>query len=370
MASLIRTYRTDVAWVGFVLLNLLAMQLIPAWQTVPFLTIWLSLTVIYGLRLWRMGSALATVLAVTAATGGLIGWQVLRGKQDGDYLAEVPLLAVMFMVMVWHSARRQAALEEMKRVSDHNLLLLDQQRQFLQDASHELGTPIAIALGHAELIERAATDQEIAADARVAVDELMRMRRLTSRMLLLAAADGPAFLRLAPVDAEELLVHTLQRWGHVARNWSVGSLDAAVLHADADRLTLAIDALVENAVAHTTCDDSIELSTRREGDQLVLSVTDSGPGIPADDADRIFTRFARVDAGRNRAAGGFGLGLAIVKAIMAAHGGSVGVRSTVGKGSVFELRFPYGPLGSVVLRRTWAGASHAARPRLRQGQAP
>ncbi|HET9895870.1 MAG TPA: HAMP domain-containing sensor histidine kinase [Streptosporangiaceae bacterium] len=343
MRRLIRTYRMDLAWAVFVVLNLLAMQLSPAWQTVPFLTIWLSLTAIYGLRLWRMGSALATVLAVTAATGGLIGWQVLRGKQDGDYLAEVPLLAMMFVVMVWHSRRRQAALEEMKRVSDQNLLLLDQQRQFLQDASHELGTPIAIALGHAELIERAATDQEIAADARVAVDELMRMRRLTSRMLLLAAADGPAFLRLAPVHAEELVVQTLQRWGHVPREWSVGMLDDAVLHADADRLTLAIDALVENAVEHTDPGDVIEVSTRREDDQLVLTVADSGPGIPAAEVDRIFTRFARVDAGRNRAAGGFGLGLAIVKAIAAAHHGSVHVHSTVGQGSAFELRLPAGP---------------------------
>ncbi len=355
MPHLIRTYRTDLAWVGFVLLNLVAMQLIPAWQTVPFLIIWLSLTAIYGLRLWRMGSALATVLAVTAATGGLIGWQVLRGKQDGDYLAEVPLLAMMFVVMVWHSRRRQAALDEMRRVSDQNLLLLDQQRQFLQDASHELGTPIAIALGHAELIQRAATDQEIASDARVAVDELMRMRRLTSRMLLLASADGPAFLRLAPVDAEELVVHTLQRWGHEPRNWSIGSIDDAVLDADADRLTLAIDALVENAVAHTTPDDSIELSTRREGGQLVLSVTDSGPGIPAAETDRIFTRFARVDAGRNRAAGGFGLGLAIVQAIMAAHGGSARVRSTVGQGSAFELRLPARPPGSAMPQANLGG---------------
>src|SRR6185437_6058060 len=160
-------------WVAFVLLNLLAMQLIPAWQTVPFLIIWISLTAVYGWRLWRFGSALATVLVVTLATGGLIGWQVLRGKQDGDYLAEVPLLALLFVGMVWHSRRRLAALEQMKQISDRNLQLLDQQRQFLQDASHELGTPIAIALGHTELIERAAasaTDPAIAADARIAVD--------------------------------------------------------------------------------------------------------------------------------------------------------------------------------------------------------
>src|SRR6185437_11704744 len=206
MVRLARTYRADLAWVAFVLLNLVAMQLIPAWQTVPFLIIWISLTAVYGWRLWRLGSALATVLVITLTTGGLIGWQVLRGKQDADYLAEVPLLALLFVVMVWHSRRRTAAMEEIKRVSDHNVALLDRQRQFLQDASHELGTPIAIALGHAELIERTTTDQAIAADARIAVDELLRMRRLTSRLLLLASTDGPEFLALAAVDVEEIVV--------------------------------------------------------------------------------------------------------------------------------------------------------------------
>src|SRR6266481_5150032 len=194
----------DIAWVAFVVLNLLAMRLLPGWQTVPFLVIWVSLTAVYGFRLWHMGSTLLTVGVVTLLTGGLIGWQVVRGKQDADYLAEVPLLAIMFVIMAWHARRRTTATEEMRRVSEENLRLLDQQRQFLQDASHELGTPITIALGHTEFIEQAATDQAIARDARVAVDELLRMRRLTSRMLLLAASDGPDFLNAAPVDIADL----------------------------------------------------------------------------------------------------------------------------------------------------------------------
>src|SRR5215468_11802871 len=246
-----RSYRVDIAWVIFILLNLLAMRLVPAWQTIPFLIIWVSLTAIYGFRLWHLGSTLLTVVTVTLATGGLIGWQVLRGKQDGDYLAEVPLLATMFVIMVWHSRRRVAAMEEMKRVSEHNLVLLDQQRQFLQDVSHELGTPVAIALGHVELIEQSATDQAIAADARVAADELLRMRRLTSRLLLLASTDAPDFLCLAPVDVEEILVEAMHRWSHVPRQWSLGTLTDGWVHGDADRLTMALDALIENAVDQT-----------------------------------------------------------------------------------------------------------------------
>ena len=340
LSRLIRAYRADLAWVLFVGLNLLAMQLIPEWQTVPFLIIWISLTAVYGWRLWRFGSALTTVLVVTLATGGLIGWQVLRGEQDGDYLAEVPLLAMLFVVMVWHSRRRLAAMAEMQRVSEHNLVLLDQQRQFLQDASHELGTPISIALGHAELIERAATDTTIAADARIAVDELLRMKRLTGRMLLLAASDRPEFLHVSSVDVEEIVDEAFQRWSHVPRNWSISTLEEAIVEGDADRLTLALDALIENAVDHTGADGSIELGVRRVGAEVVVAVSDNGSGIPAAEFGRIFSRFSRIDTGRNRAAGGFGLGLAIVNAVAQAHQGSAGVRSTVGEGSVFELRLP------------------------------
>src|ERR1700726_1366777 len=145
----IRPASTDIAWAVFVGINLAAMRLIPAWQTVPFLAIWVSLTVIYGFRLWRIQPTILTLAAVTLATGGIIFVQVLKGQQDADYLAEVPLIALMFLVMVWHGRRRLAAteerltaLEQVQRVSEENLRLLEQQRQFLQDASHELGTPI------------------------------------------------------------------------------------------------------------------------------------------------------------------------------------------------------------------------------------
>jgi signal transduction histidine kinase len=338
-----RAYWQDIAWAVFIGLNLIAMRLIPAWGSVPFLIIWISLAMIYGFRLWHLGSTLLTVSVLTLATGGLIGWQVLRGEQDGDYLAEVPLLALMFMIMVWHARRRQTAVEEIKRVSEHNLLLLGQQRQFLQDVSHELGTPITIALGHAELITRAATDQAIARDARVAVDELLRMRRLANRLVLLASTDSPDFLHPTPVDAAGLVMETLHRWSQTPRRWSLGALTDAAAQADQDRLTLALDALIENAVDHTDLDGRIELGARREDEEIIFTVRDWGSGIPAGEIGQIFDRFTRVGTGRSRETGGFGLGLAVVKAIAEAHHGSVRVHSVFGQGSEFELLLPTAP---------------------------
>jgi len=344
-----RSSWVDIAWVVFVGVNLAAMRLLPAWQTVPFLAIWVSLTVIYGFRLWRLQPTILTLAAVTLATGGVIGVQVASGQEDGEYLAEVPLIALMFLVMVWHGRRRLAAMEErlaamaeVQRVSAQNLRLLEQQRRFLQDASHELGTPITVALGHAELIGRAVTDPDIAEDARVVADELGRLRRLASRMLLLASAGSPDFLHLTPVEVEALVVDALGRWSRTPRRWTLGveGVDEATVPADRDRLALALDALLENAVAHTDADGRIAVSARREGAAVVLGVADSGCGIPAAELERIFDRFARVDPHRNRAAGGVGLGLAIVKAIAEAHHGSVRAQSTVGQGSVFEVVLP------------------------------
>jgi signal transduction histidine kinase len=339
-----RSYWLDIVWVAFVGLNLFAMQVSPPWQTIPFLIIWVSLTALYGYRLWRLGSTVVMVTAVTLATGGLITFQVLKGLQDTEYLVEVPLLGAMFVIMVWHARRRQAALEEMKRVADHNLRLLERQRRFLQDASHELGTPITVALGHTELIQKAVADPAIAEDARVAADELLRLRRLASRLLLLASADGPDFLRLVRVDAGELVLEAISRWNHVPRRWSVGAITDATVEADRDSLTMALDALIENAVHHTPEDRHIELGVRRDGQDIVIGVADSGPGVPSAERERIFDRFSRTDPARSREDGGFGLGLAIVRAIAEAHGGSARVRSGPGQGATFELVLPGSPV--------------------------
>ena len=337
----------DIVWAVFVGLNLVAMRFLTDWQTVPFLAIWVSLTVIYGFRLWRLQPTILTLAAVTLATGGIIFVQVLKGQQDADYLAEVPLIALMFLVMVWQGRRRLAAsqerltaMEQVQQISQQNVRLLEQQRQFLQDASHELGTPITVALGHAELIERAATDQAVAADARVVTGELARLRRLTNRLLLLASAGAPDFLRVAPVAADSVVLDALERWGHVPRRWRLGDVAEATVLGDGDRLIVALDALLENAVAHTEPGDCIEVSVRLDTGSAVIAVTDSGCGIPPADLDRIFGRFARAEPSRSREAGGFGLGLPIVQAIAEAHHGTVRVHSASGQGSTFEMVIP------------------------------
>jgi signal transduction histidine kinase len=326
----------DVAWGIFALLNLVAIYVFADWETVPFHFIWVSLTILYGFRVWSMRSTLILLGGIIVTTGILLSVDIARGFQPLDEITEVPLMSAMFLAMVWHARRRLVATEEMRRVSDENLRLLERERRFIQNASHELRTPITVAIGHAELLQRATDPATMATDARVVLDELMRLRRLSERLLLLAAAEHPDFLHKRPIEIEPVLVEALHRWSPTPRQWRLGTTDEAVVEADADRLALAIDALVENAVKHTTPDDWIELSVRRNHG-VEITVADSGTGIPPEDLDHIFERFARSDATRQRDNEGLGLGLSIVKTIAEAHGGKLRVRSQLGKGSEFEI---------------------------------
>jgi len=334
----------DIAWVLFSLANLYAMLLWPDWETVPFHFIWVSLTILYGFRVWKARPTTVVLVFVMVLTGTLIWIDVARGITSLDEITEVPLMAAMFVAMVWHARRRLTATEETERVSMANLRLLERERRFVQDASHELRTPITVALGHAELIQRTAKDPTLAEDAAVIADELMRLRRLANRLLLLAGAEDPEFLHLEPVDVETIVVDAVRRWTATPRRWLLGSTEEATVMADADRLEVALDALIENAVNHTVDSDTIEVAIRRRDARAAISVRDTGAGIPAPDLDHIFARFARADPGRSRHTGNFGLGLSIVKAIVDAHGGEVHVATAVGVETTFEILLPLSPV--------------------------
>jgi signal transduction histidine kinase len=218
-----------------------------------------------------------------------------------------------------------------------------------------------VALGHAELMERAASETVLADDARVVAGELRRLGRMTSRILLLASAGSPGFLHPEPVTAESVLGDALERWGYLPRRWRLGPVSDVTVVADRDRLALALDALLENAIAHTGSGDEIEVSARQEDGHVVLMVADSGSGIAPADLDRIFQRFARANPQRSSEAGGFGLGLAIVQAIATAHQGTVQVRSTPGRGSSFELVLPLGPAAAPAGEPVMTGSGPGSR---------
>jgi signal transduction histidine kinase len=327
-----RLRRLELAFAGFVYVNVGAMWLWPRWETIPFHLIWLSLTLLYGFTVWPPRKTFAILGGIAALTGGLILDDAAHGTQVWGELFEVPLMSAMFLAMVWHARRRQEATRALAEESSKRADLLKRHESFLHDVSHELRTPITIARGHLEMVQRNGAQAEVA----VAVDELGRMERIVERLLLLAKAQSERF-ETTSVDVGGLIEDVVMRWADITpRVWRVGELAEGTLLADPDALRAALDALVENAVQHTGPTAVIELSARAVGGDLSIEVADEGGGIPPEALERIFDRFARVDVARTRGDGGVGLGLAIVDAIARAHGGSCGVRAS-DSGSVFAL---------------------------------
>jgi signal transduction histidine kinase len=287
----------EAAWVLLCLLGLAVIVSKPHWAELTFYLIWISFALLYGLRAWQ-------------------------------------------------AHRRTAAEEAASTASTENERLLAAQRRFLMDASHQLKTPITIALGHAELLASDLAGQDDQRDIHVVVGELNRLKSLSERLLLIAASENADFLRPEPLSLPLFAAEQLHRWRPAAtRTWRIGPLDHAVVGADADRLALAIDALLENAVQHTAAGDLIRVSVvcgERARFASVI-VEDSGEGIAEAELAHIFDRFASGTVrgqAEQSARRGTGLGLALAQAVARGHGGEVRVSSELGTGSKFEVLLP------------------------------
>jgi len=210
---------------------------------------------------------------------------------------------------------------------NHMLDRLDQafarQRQFVSDASHELRSPLTAIRGQLEVLGRQQqpSGDEVRRVEVVALREIGRVERLVEDMLSLARLDegvGPA---LREVEADSFLRELAEaRQG----GEELGDLAEGAIELDPDLITQVVRNLLDNAHRYAG-EGQVLLSARAAGSSLVVSVDDSGPGIPPEERERVFDRFHRRDAARDRASGGSGLGLGIARAIVAAHGGRIWV---------------------------------------------
>lgn len=334
----LRRNQVEALWGAFALANWAAMIAWPSWETIPFHFVWISLTIVYGFRVWSPMVTAAVLAAVIAGTGASIAADAFNGIQLWGELFEVPLMSVMFLAMVWHARRRQAALQTLEGVAHTRASLLERQKRFLHDASHELRTPVTIARGHLELFRQA---EPHTPEVSVALDELERIERIVTRLLLLAKLDQPDFVVLSDVEIEGFLEDVFMRWSEVAadRAWRLELDVAGIVHVDEEALRNALDALLENAVKYTDPHAAIELRAHAAGAEIAIEVADEGFGVPEEALGRIFDRFSRADDARSRAQGGAGLGLAIVAAIAEAHGGRCTVESRR-RGTRFVLHLP------------------------------
>jgi len=217
-------------------------------------------------------------------------------------------------------------------------------RRFVADASHSLRTPLTSIQGYAELFRRGAAErpEDLARAMRRIEDESSRMSELVDELLLLARLDQGRDLERAPVDLREVATAAVDAARAAAPDEPIdldAPLPVAVL-GDTARLRQLVDNLLENARGHTPEGTPVSVRALVIDGEAVLEVADRGPGIPEEDAPRIFERFVRAGGVGNGRANGSGLGLSIVAAVAEAHGGRASYRPRPGGGSLFEVRLP------------------------------
>jgi two-component system OmpR family sensor kinase len=214
------------------------------------------------------------------------------------------------------------------------------QQRFIADISHELRTPLTTIRGNVDLMRRMDRLDRPSLDAIQAESD--RMIRLVGDLLLLAQADAGQPIRRDKIELDALMLEVVRQMrptnDRVELNISVE--DQAVILGDADRIKQLLINLVDNAIKYTTQGGKVTLGLHRTEHEAVMTVTDTGVGIPAEDLPHIFDRFYRVDKARSRSAGGTGLGLSIVQWIVQAHGGKIQVQSQAGQGTTFTVWLP------------------------------
>jgi two-component system OmpR family sensor kinase len=258
-----------------------------------------------------------------------------------DQPTEVGRLARALNVML---ERIQAAFSA--RVASEARLRENEQhlRQFVADASHELRTPIAAVSAYAELFERggAQHSEDLPRIVSGIRTETARMDRLVSDLLTLARLDEGVPMEMEPVELVALASEAVRTASAVGPAWPVQFSAARPVEVtgDKDRLRQVLDNLLANVRAHTPPGTTATVHVDQIGDHAQIEVRDTGPGMPEEDARRVFERFFRADPARTRTSGGSGLGLSIVSAIVMAHGGSVTATSKPGEGLVVTVLIP------------------------------
>lgn len=278
------------------------------------------LLVAFVLAWLATGKVLAPMrkLAVTARS---IGESDLTQRLPVTGSGEMAALAATFNAMM---DRLQEAFES--------------QRSFMNDASHELQTPITIVRGHLELLVEDCEEHRDTLE--LTIDELDRMSRFVDDLLFLVKVERPDFLKLGAIDVDVLTEEMFAKAKALAdRNWCLDAVDMGQMTGDRQRITQALMNLANNATQHTQPGNTIALGSVIQNGKAYFWVRDTGEGIAPEDQQRIFQRFARAKHSRRRSEGA-GLGLAIVSAIAQAHGGRVELSSQLGEGSTFTLVIP------------------------------
>ena len=226
-----------------------------------------------------------------------------------------------------------------------------ERRLFVSNVSHELRTPLTSVKSYLEALDEGALYEPVAPDfIKVSLDETNRMMRMVTDLLHLSRIDNAtSHLDVELINFTAFITFILNRFDkmrsqdqekkyELVRDYPITSVWIEI---DTDKMTQVIDNILNNAIKYSPDGGKITVSMKTTDDQMILSISDQGLGIPKEDLPKIFDRFYRVDKARSRAQGGTGLGLAIAKEIIKQHNGFIWAKSEYGKGSTFTIVLPY-----------------------------
>jgi len=226
-----------------------------------------------------------------------------------------------------------------------------ERRLFVSNVSHELRTPLTSVKSYLEALDEGALYEPVAPDfIKVSLDETNRMMRMVTDLLHLSRIDNAtshldvelinftAFITFILNRFDKIRAQNQEKKYELVRDYPITSVWIEI---DTDKMTQVIDNILNNAIKYSPDGGKITVSMKTTDDQMILSISDQGLGIPKEDLPKIFDRFYRVDKARSRAQGGTGLGLAIAKEIIKQHNGFIWAKSEYGKGSTFTIVLPY-----------------------------
>ncbi|BDB09353.1 cell wall metabolism sensor histidine kinase VicK [Streptococcus toyakuensis] len=226
-----------------------------------------------------------------------------------------------------------------------------ERRLFVSNVSHELRTPLTSVKSYLEALDEGALSEPVAPDfIKVSLDETNRMMRMVTDLLHLSRIDNAtSHLDVELINFTAFITFILNRFDkmrgpdeekkyELVRDYPITSVWIEI---DTDKMTQVIDNILNNAIKYSPDGGKIKVTMKTTDDQMILSISDQGLGIPKQDLPRIFDRFYRVDRARSRAQGGTGLGLSIAKEIIKQHNGFIWAKSEYGKGSTFTIVLPY-----------------------------
>lgn len=349
-----RAPRLFVPWVVLATICAGLMWLSPGDETIPYHIAWVGAALAYGFDPWPPKQTFVAIGLYTLVTGAILALRAATGQIAWEETAEIPLMAILVLLSMWHVRRRQSAMAQLSRVAAGDRMRAAQRERLSRVTSHEMRTPLTIAMGYIDLLVDDEPEGERRADLLVVQDELARLSRAGERLLRMIRLQDDLWPE--QVDLAALLDQVADRWSTVAHRRWVVQCDVGACLVSSEQIRAGLDTLIENALRYTKSGDVIRLLAFRSAGVLHVGVADSGPGF----TDELVTAINRQDfrtaqqLGQAGLGGQTGLGLGLLHELVAASDGEVIAGRSAEGGALVLMAVP-DPVGG---GRRDEGGSH------------